>query len=102
MVLGALGNVFSASHACGFALFNVNGSNGTYIGRQKGAVTEAEGWPGEVEAVPNARQLLVIRACIRIWGGGDGKGAHGSRDFSENLTVAVGGPQCKILFHRWI
>jgi sporulation-control protein spo0M len=46
MVLGALGNVFSASHACGFALFNVNGSNGTYIGRQKGAVTEAEGRPG--------------------------------------------------------
>jgi hypothetical protein len=32
LVLGALGNVFSASHACGFALFNGNGSNGTNIG----------------------------------------------------------------------
>ncbi|OEL28885.1 hypothetical protein BAE44_0010099 [Dichanthelium oligosanthes] len=34
-ILGALGNVFPASYVCSFALFNGNGSGGTYIGKGK-------------------------------------------------------------------
>ncbi|TVU09790.1 hypothetical protein EJB05_43286, partial [Eragrostis curvula] len=34
-LLGALGNVFSTSYVCSFALFDGNGSNGTYIGNRK-------------------------------------------------------------------
>ncbi|CAL5064072.1 unnamed protein product [Urochloa decumbens] len=34
-ILGVLGNVFPASFVCSFALFNGNGSGGTYIGKGK-------------------------------------------------------------------
>jgi hypothetical protein len=69
---------------------NVNGLNGTYIGKQKGAITAAEGRgsrggsrrstaPGDTSMYPDG-------------GGRTGEGTHGLMDFSENRTVGERGP----------
>ncbi|KAK3133496.1 hypothetical protein QOZ80_6AG0537290 [Eleusine coracana subsp. coracana] len=75
-VLGALGNMLSASYVCSFALFNGNGSNGTYIGngrmsrRPRGINSKRRLWTNVLLAVNILAYLAQVatQGKLLMWG----------------------------------